>query len=47
VALGFLLPTVTAALSAGDTPQRGGTLIIGVPGNQKNLNSATYPRTFS
>lgn len=47
VAFGLLSLVTTAALSAGDTPQRGGTLIIGVPGNQKNLNSAIYPRTFS
>ncbi len=27
--------------------KHGGALIIGVPGSQKNLNSAIYPRTFS
>ena len=27
--------------------KHGGALIIGVPGSQKNLNSAIYPKTFS
>lgn len=46
-AFGLLTLATTAALSAGDTPQRGGTLIIGVPNTQKNLNSAIYHRTMS
>lgn len=38
---------VNSGTAAADDPQYGGAIIVGVPGNQTNLNSATYPRTFS
>lgn len=40
------LPTAPS-YSAVDKPEYGGAIIVGVPGEQKNLNSATYPATFS